>query len=74
MYSTWLRGTLREGKLVQRRVGGGMGVAEIRWDKTARKDGQLGNDLQGKNTIPFGGYFFHQQEIVCIFTGNKSAS
>ena len=51
-----------------------MGVAEIRWDKTARKDRQLGNDLQGKNTIPFGGYFFHQQEIVCIFTGNKSAS
>ena len=42
MYSTWLRGTLREGKLVQRRVGGGMGVAEIRWDKTARKDRQLG--------------------------------
>lgn len=61
-------------KLVQRRVGGGTGIGEIRWDKTARKDTQLGSDLQGKNTIPFGGNFFHQKEIVCIFTGNKSAS
>ena len=61
-------------QLVQRRVGGGTGVGEIRWDKAARKDIQLGNDLQGKNTIPFGGYFFHQKETVCIFTGNKSAS
>ena len=61
-------------KLVQRRVGGGTGIGEIRWDKTARKDTQLGSDLQGKNIIPFGDYFFYQKEVVFIFNGNKSAS
>ena len=50
------------------------GIGERRWDEIARRGTPPGDDLQGKNTIPFGGYFFHQKEIVCIFTGNKSVS